>query len=135
MSKTSLFDSTASPETSFGGQLLSDSETLSSLIPWVDDDEDAADTWLSFHADVTSPRGAISFGSQVEGLEALKRAIALFVISRLPENGLDEALASLRDIWDSRVPSEMTSLPREITQTVQGRIRSVSERAFLDIED
>lgn len=47
------------------------------------------------------------FSMEAEGDDALKRLVGCVLIIKMPPNGLDEALTSLRDMWefwDARSP-------------------------------
>lgn len=77
----------------------------------------------------------MAFTTNDTGADAFKRAIGCLFITQLPAKGLDEALESLRDLWEYHAPRPVQVLPRMMSNTVQGRIGTVGERAPLVLDE
>jgi len=134
MSHPSWRDSIVLPEISSGGRSLHVFETHSTLAPWIDATGDSSTTTAAFSGWVTSEHGTVTFESSHSGVDALKRALGCYIITRLPENGLDEALESLQGIWGFHAPPTVVGLPRLMARTIQGRLGTSSERLPLEID-
>jgi hypothetical protein len=53
-----------------------------------------------FHGTVNSPEQEFVFWFEGEGRTAIKRLLGCAIMARLPEKGINEAVKSLKDIYD-----------------------------------
>ncbi len=87
-----------------------------------------------FYGTVNSAGQEISFWIEGGGGDALKRLIGCAILGIMPEEGIDEALTSLKDILDFRTSYRMLPGAVESRQTT-GRIVSTSQRPDLVIPE
>ena len=135
MSQTSWLSSTVQPETSSGGQLVTDFETHSTPALSVEETVALDGTYATFQGLVMSQHGTVAFSASDTGINALKRAMGCLILTHLPPQGLDEALQSLHEVWTCYAPRPMVSLPRRLAHTVQGRLGPSTERGPLILEE
>lgn len=89
-----------------------------------------------FHATVNSAGQEIAFWFEGREEDILKRLIGCAMIAIMPEEGVEEALLSLRDIWDFRTQTSYQMLPGPLqTQRSTGRVVRTSQRPELVIPE
>ncbi len=72
----------------------------------------------------------LSFESESDGVEAIKRLVAYFLVSVMPRDGLDESLTSLHEIYEFNEENLRLALvePSQVKHG-PGTIRAIHERA------
>ncbi len=84
------------------------------------------------YATVNSPGQALSLWAEGHGEEAFKRLLGIAIISVMPEPGLEEALFSLRDIFEFRSHAYRPSLPESTRgRRTKGKVARTSQRPDL----
>ena len=89
------------------------------------------------HGTVNSPWQELSFTFEGEGASALKRTIGCTIVWAIPDEGIDEALTKLADIYSFTIESASLRLapPPPETRKGHGRIMASSERPELVITE
>lgn len=84
-----------------------------------------------FNATVNSPGEQISFWLDADDETALKKFVGCLIISAMPEEGLNEALTSLKDVWDFHIYTPPKALPDRSRQVAAGRVVRTRKRPDL----
>lgn len=89
------------------------------------------------HGTVNSPWQELSFTFEGEGTSALKRSIGCTIVWAIPDEGIDEALTKLADIYSFTIETARLRLssPRPETRKGHGRIMTGTERPELVITE
>lgn len=124
-------------ETSSGGLLLRVSNRPLSLWPFSEEEAGLnEEVYTVFQGTVNSPLGQEGFWVKRWGEDAedtMKRLIGCAMLSLMPEAGLAEALASLKDIAQFYFENARLELTPPLTSRHTGRVVSTSERPELVI--
>jgi hypothetical protein len=84
---------------------------------------------MSFFGTVDSPRRAFRFWSQGQGDTALKQLLACMIINLIPEEGVDEALEYLGDLFEFHQEEYRYRLPEpQVVRQSTGKVASISQR-------
>ena len=90
----------------------------------------------TFQGTVNSTREEITFLAEAAGENAIKRIFSCVIISAMPETGVDEALTTLKDIYEFNSENTRAALPRHtMHSSIAGRVTSTSERPQLVISE
>ncbi len=89
-----------------------------------------------FHSTEDSVRHKISFLSEGEGEDILRRFIGHLILANMPEEGIDETLTTLKDIFEFNVEKINYQLPEPfVVRSGSGKVVSVSKAPDLIIEE
>lgn len=89
-----------------------------------------------FQGTVNTAGQGLSFKFEGEGGEALLRLLGCVIVTMMPEEGLEEALTSLKDIFEFHVESaHYESLPTVTSRRGIGNVVNTSMRPDLVISE
>ena len=136
MFQTYFEDSTNLLATSSGGLLLRSSITPLDQRKLAEEEEQDEPTLAVFQGTAYSYGREISFLFKGAGETALRRLIGCALIGIMPEEGIEEALWSLKDIFEFRAqpPLLMLTQPMRAIQNT-GQIVTTAERPDLIISE
>ena len=139
MFSKSYKNSTALVATSSGGQLPKDYAMFwgqENLHQGIDDREKSAKFHFYVHSTVNSPSQEIQFLAEGYWRDIFKRLVGLTLVALMPEEGLDEVLTSLKDIYEFNVDNvRYRRLELPIMTMGVGTVSSLSESPDLIISD
>ncbi len=125
------------PETSSGGLLLRDSKKL--LARWRSSEglDPGVLGRAVIHTTVNTARGTeLSFWAEGDEEELLKRVLGCAMMVIMPREGIDEALMSLKEIFEFRAQTHYRILPLpEKAARGKGKLARASKRPDLVISD
>lgn len=87
-----------------------------------------------FYGTANSAGPEVSFWGRGVGEDALKRWLGCVILSLMPEEGLEEALLSLKDILEFRSYTKPHTKPR-ISHHTTGKVVSKSQRPDLVVSE
>ena len=92
---------------------------------------------LAFHGATVDSAGEelISLWAEGRGENAVKRVLGCAIMYSLPEESVNEALFSLRDIWEFYQTTQRMLPPPVATRRYVGKIVGISQRPDLVIEE
>ena len=127
--------STNLPDTSSDGLLLTNLKKLLAQWRLANEADPSRASLILLGATVNSAGQEVSLLWTEEGENATKRWIGCAMMCRMPDEGVDEALVSLRDIWEFHETTHRM-LPRPVeTRRYVGRIVGTSQRPDLVISE
>src|SRR6266849_3669360 len=94
---TLLTNSTSLVGTYSGGQFRTNFKTHWGLNHWLDD---AGNSWLAISGTATSSDTDLLVWIRQGGEDSLKRALGCLLLSWMPDEAIDEAVAGLKDVLE-----------------------------------
>lgn len=112
------------------------SETPLSHSRFSDDPAPVESVYAVFSGTVNSPGQELSFWIEAGGEDALRRLVGCAILVAIPEEGMEEALTSLRDILDFHYERQYVLPPAGVTtQRRAGSIARTAKRPDLAISE